>query len=325
MISRMVIGKVNFLCLVAFTIGVFTGCTGSDDPDNPANFPNLGQLQVKATLYSVSNGSAWNTNEQIGLFVCSNTADMSYDQVEHKNVLCTGQGADNYWHLEQDIQLTSGNNTVFAYYPYKPEAANLKKIDIDLMKMEDVCFGVNDQQTILNRTQPIAIIPMRHALAKIRFNLILDKTEEYFGPGIIEDARVVKIAPDSTVDETRNTVLTILGTLDATTGRINTVTSGKMPIKKLVGKTFAESGIEEDKMPFFYSTPESYMKDYAFAVVVDGKQHILCVDKGTEWRAATINTYTLRLKGKGLIIDQSDDNGFDVKPWEDCIENEIDY
>lgn len=307
-------------------IGIFTACSGSYDPDNPLNYPNAGKLQVKVAFYSSLSGSAWGGNQQIGIFVGKNTAEMPNENPAYANVLCTGQGADTYWQLERDIQLPSENNTVFAYYPYKPVVTDWRKIDVDISKVEDICFGINDQQTVLNRTQPVALITMRHALAKIRFNLIHDKTEEYSGPGIIENARVVKLTPNGKVDEERYKVLTIKGTLDVTTGRISTVISGKMPIEKLVGKTFTDKGFEETEMPFFYSAPESDMKEYAFALVIDGKQHILRIDNGTEWRASTINTYTFRLKGATLIIDQDNDNGFNVKPWEGNESGEeIDY
>lgn len=310
------------ICTMA--ISVFNSCSKIDNPDDPANFPNLGKLQVKAALYSSGANSSFGTDEQIGLFICNNLSDRFYDNPDYINILCTSQGADQYWKFTEDIDLGAEDMTVFAYYPFKPSIKQLKSIPVDITRMEDLCFGVNNQQTPLNRTQPLALITMQHALAKIKFNLILDEEDEYNGSGIIESARVVKLKPDGSVDEDRYNVLTLEGAMDATTGRIKTTVSGKLPIEMLINKVFTHEGIDEDKQPYFYSVPEIDMTDYAFAIMVDGKEHIIRIDNGTEWRSATINTYALRLKGETLTLDQNENNGFDIQPWKE-IEKEIHY
>lgn len=313
--------KFSLLIVLA---GIISACSKSEDPDNPANFPNNGQLKVKAALNAVGTGS--NSGDQIGLFIFKNTTNLDSEKADYSNICCTSQGPDEYWKLAEEVGLDKEATTVFAYYPLKSNINNPKKIPVDITQMEDICFGVNNQQTVLNREQPIALIIMRHALAKIRFNLILDRNEEYSGIGIIESARVVKLKTDGSVDENRFSVLTLEGLLDATTGHISVTTSGKMPISMLVDKVFTYNGLEEEKQPFFYSCPEANMKDFAFAIVIDGKQHLLRIEEGTEWRAATINTYTFRLKGENLEIDQSGDNGFTIKPWEEAgKDTDIDY
>lgn len=316
--------KQNLYKLSAFAMAVamLSACAEAEDPDNPANFPNNGLLQVKAALNAVGTGAAY--GDQIGLFVFKNTTNIDTGKADHSNIGCTSQGPDQYWKLSEEIPLDNAATTVFAYYPLKTNINNPKKIPVDITQMEDISFGVNNQQTVLNREQPVALITMKHALAKIRFNLILDRNEEYYGSGIIENARVVKLNDDGSVDEDRFTVLTLQGLLDATTGHISTTASGKMPISMLVGKEFTNEGFTEEDQPFFYSCPEANMKDVAFAIVIDGKQHLLRVEEGSEWRAATINTYTFRLKGESLVIDQSGNNGFTIKAWEET-EKEIDY
>lgn len=310
------------LSALALTVAMFSACAETEDPDNPANFPNNGLLQVKAALNAVGTGAA--NGDQIGLFVFKNTTNIDTGKADHSNIGCTSQGPDEYWKLAEEVRLDNAATTVFAYYPVKPNINNPKKIPVDITQMEDISFGVNNQQTILNREQPVALITMKHALAKIRFNLILDSSEEYYGSGVIENARVVKLKDDGSVDEDRFTVLTLQGLLDATTGHISTTASGKMPIGMLVGKVFTNEGLSEEKQPFFYSCPEANMKDFAFAIAIDGKQHLLRVEEGSEWRAATINTYTFRLKGESLEIDQSGNNGFTIKTWEQT-EKEINY
>ena len=309
--------------LLILAVCTCMACSDSGDPDNPANFPNNGQLQVKAALYSSETGSSFGSDEQIGLFISKNTT-LDNEKADYTNVNCTSQGPDEFWKLSEVIQLTKENTTVFAYYPFKPNVNNLRKIPVDITEMEDICFGVNDQQSTLNREQPIALITMKHALVKVKFNLILDDKEDYAGPAIIQSARVIKLKSDASVDEDRFSVLTIEGLLDASTGRISTTTSGKLPIEMLVGKTFTYEGILEEEQPFFYSCPEVDMKDFAFAIVIDGKQHILRIEDGTEWRAATINTYTFRLQGQSLVFDGDENGGLDIKKWEN-IEKEIDY
>lgn len=311
-----------FLCTVVGSSLI--ACTEIDDPDNPDNFPNQGKLQVKASLYTGDDGTSSNQEKNIGIFLYKNNADLIYADEKGINIKCTSQEASDFWKLSHEVELGTADATVFAYYPFKDNLNDLKRIPVDIREKEDLCFGFNDQQTKLNRSQPLAFITMRHALAKVRFNLILDSEEEYSGPGIVEDARVVKCRADGVVDEDRYNVLTIEGFMDASTGRIKTSASGKMTIDALIGKAFSTEGIEENEQPFFYSVPETDMQGNAFAIVIDGKQHIIRIDNGTAWRASTINTYTFRLKGEVLDLAQNEDNGFDVKPWED-FQDEIDY
>lgn len=311
-----------FLCTVVGSS--FLACTEIDDPDNPDNFPNQGKLQVKAALYTEENGTSFHHEKNIGIFLYKNNADLIYADDKGINIKCTSQEADDFWKLSDEVELGAADATVFAYYPFKDNLSDVKKIPVDMRKKEDLCFGINDQQAKLNRSQPLALITMRHALAKVRFNLILDSEEEYSGPGIVEDARVVKCRADGVIDEDRYNVLTIEGFMDASTGRIKTSASGKMTIDALIGKAFSIKGIKESELPFFYSVPETDMQGNAFAIVIDGKQHVIRIDNGTAWRASTINTYTFRLKGEVLDLAQNEDNGFDVKPWED-IQDEIDY
>lgn len=240
---------------------------------------------------------AFSSGDEIGLYVSSGGVNTPYNSIAaNKNVKSTFTTA---WAQATPVYLSSAIATIYAYYPWNASATDGAAVDIDHTSQTDYMYAT--PVTNINNRQPRAAITMNHALSLVQFNF---EKENYTGVGSLT---AITIA-----NKTSGSALISTGKLNLANGVITKGVS-KEPVTRATNLPQTIGIWNESTFPKMLVIPTSSttsVGDIVISFTVDGQTYNWNVPTGTAWEQGKKNTYTVTIKGTGLVVSP-----VTITPW----------
>jgi hypothetical protein len=258
-----------------------------------------------ATRASATPKTAWETGDQLGIFVL--TAGGGFASPYHgfaENLNAPFTFTANGW-TSAKITLSSREGDVYAYYPYAATSADGSTIPVEAASQTDYLWAKGGQVSVFNTH---ISLNMQHALSQVVFRM--KQTDYTGGEGRLSKLRIC--------NNGSSTALQSSGTLNIATGSITGTSPGgvELTANHLIGPS--ESLFAITVLPLLSTTGE----DVKVVFTIDGKDYEHIFATGTTWSPGYRHIYTFTLKDNHLVIGGEDgqtggSGGALIEPWTD--------
>ena len=199
--------KGTILSLLLSNCVAFTACTDKVEIINQESKTIL-HLKVgvnQPTSRAIIEGKTLPNGSQMGVSVIDKTGT-GYQNQNYNNILYTATVADSKqkWNTTANITLSGEEATLYAYYPYTPEA-DITAIPINMSEADQKDWMYATPVTGLSDNKATAEVNLNHALTNLRLTFYKDN---YSGSGEVSEFTI------------QSTGLAVGGTLNAKTGEI---------------------------------------------------------------------------------------------------------
>ena len=216
-----------------------------------------------------------------------NTSGTNYDGTAYSNIKFTssGTGTSQTWSGASTVKLSATEGYCYAYYPYNSSASSITAIPVTAGGT-DYLYATKQS---VNDKSKTATLPMKHALAAIRFAL---KRGTYAGTGKVTAVSVASSALGSS------------GTLNATTGAVTAANKGTA-VSQSASLTLSTTAQNVDVV----MVPSGSAGTITLTVTIDGKAYSTTVSSTTIAQGSCY-TYTLTVNAGALAL-----SGVKVGAW----------
>ncbi len=298
---------------------LFTSLTlsmwGCSEKPNFRQMDNLGLNKTKlqiTTRILIPKSTLFNQEFQegaiLGLNVTNEDCNDLYNGIyKYRNVCAKAymNRGEIHWQQTPEVILNEKNAIIYAYHPYRKDLLNVKEIPVklspDASKTDDYMYGSHAiGQKNVNRTAPVVMLYMNHALSLIAFQLNLSTEKK--GAYIVN---MIQIG-----NKPGGTCLVSEGVMDITTGDIHgstdksTLTATGISLANpviLINDQYC-APLHIMVIPTAHKIKEG---DVEVLFMINGETFKFKIPSNSFWEKGKRYLYKLSFNGKKLILNKT--------------------